>query len=88
VQQKTLARFHEVGDKKCNDDMFVDLTIYNIPASLLREFAQKIVSPCYPGGVSEAVKDLMRRAILNHDMNQKDPAVVRSIDRGRSLHQL
>jgi hypothetical protein len=72
VQQKTLARFHEIGDKKCDDEMFVDLTIYNVSASLLREFAQKIISPCYPGGVSEAIKDLMRKAILNYDINQKE----------------
>ncbi len=84
MQQKTLARFPEIGDKKCDDDMFVELTIYNVPASLLREFAQKIVSPCYPGGVSDAVKDLMRRAILNHDMNQKDAAVLPILDRPRA----
>ena len=88
MQQKTLARFQEIDDEKYEDIMFVKLTIYNVPTSLLREFAQKIISPSYPGGVSEAVKDLMRRAILNHDMNHKDPAVVRSIDSERSLHQL
>ena len=64
MQQKTLARFHENDNKKCDDDMFVDLTIYDVPASLLREFAQKIVSPCYPGGVSGAIKDLMRKAVI------------------------
>jgi hypothetical protein len=69
-----LARLPEIGEKTYDDDMSVDLTIYNVPASLLREFAQKIISPHYPGGVSDAVKDLMRKAILNHDMNQKDAA--------------
>ena len=73
-----LARLPEIGEKTYDDDMSVDLTIYNVPANLLREFAQKIISPYYPGGVSEAIKDLMRKAILNHSMNQKELADDRS----------
>jgi hypothetical protein len=48
--------------------MSVDLTIYGLPASLLLDFGEKIVRPCYPGGVNEAMMDLMRKALLEHDL--------------------
>jgi alanine-alpha-ketoisovalerate/valine-pyruvate aminotransferase len=55
------------GDKATTqmklEEMSVDLTIYRIPASLIKEFAEKIVKPYYPEGVSPAIKDLMRKAI-------------------------
>ncbi len=47
--------------------MSVDLTIHDVPAFLLWEFGEKIVRPCYPGGVNEAVVDLMRKAIMECD---------------------
>ncbi len=31
------------------EELLVDLTFHNIPASLLREFAEKIVNPLLPG---------------------------------------
>lgn len=43
--------------------MTANLTIYDIPAELLKEFAVKVVQPKYPGGVSEAIRDLMRKAV-------------------------
>ena len=33
------------------DDLIVDLTFHNVPASLLTEFAEKIVIPYYAGNV-------------------------------------
>jgi hypothetical protein len=47
--------------------MFVDLTIYDVPAGLLREFGEKVVSSSYPSGVNEAIKDLLRKAIMDHE---------------------
>jgi hypothetical protein len=44
-------------DDACN------ITIYNVPADLVKEFCQKVVWPTYPGGISEAIQDLMRRAV-------------------------
>jgi hypothetical protein len=65
MQQKRLACFQEISNKKYDDDTFIHLTIYDIPASLLRDFCRKIVRPYYPGGVSGAIKDLMQKTVLN-----------------------
>jgi len=46
-----------------NQVHYVNTTIYDIPASLLSEFSDKVVKPCYPGGISQAIKDLMRKAV-------------------------
>ena len=59
MRQKRLVCFQEIDNKECGDEMFVDLTIYDVPASLLRDFCKKIVQPNYPGGVSDAIKDLI-----------------------------
>jgi hypothetical protein len=42
------------------NDFFVDLTIYNIPVSLLEDFSECVIKPVYAGQVTEAIKDLMR----------------------------
>jgi hypothetical protein len=68
VQQKRLASFQEIGGKRYEDDMFVSLTIYDIPESLLKEFCKKIVQPYYSGGVSDAIKDLIQKTILEQEI--------------------
>jgi hypothetical protein len=75
VRQKRLACFHEDG-KRYDDDLFVSLTIYDIPDSLLRDFCRKIVQPNYPSGVSDAIKDLMRKAILEQQTSYSDATVL------------
>jgi len=40
----------------------VNLTI-GIPEELLREFCEFVVKPFYEGGISEALMDLMRKAV-------------------------
>jgi alanine-alpha-ketoisovalerate/valine-pyruvate aminotransferase len=45
------------------DDLSVDLTLHDFSATLLAEFAEKIVRPYYSGNMSEAVKNLMQKAI-------------------------
>jgi len=45
------------------DDLSVDLTLHDLSAALITEFAEKIVRPYYSGNMSNAVKDLMRKAI-------------------------
>jgi hypothetical protein len=44
------------------ETMFITITLQRVPASLVREFALRIASR-YPGGVSEALQDLMKNAI-------------------------
>jgi hypothetical protein len=67
MQRKRPFVFQEVDDKRFDDDMFVDLTIYDVPAGLLREFGEKVVNSSYPSGVNEAIKDLLRKAIMEHE---------------------
>jgi hypothetical protein len=44
------------------DDLFVTITLYNMPATLVRLFALKVAHQ-YPGGIGEAVQELMKKAI-------------------------
>jgi hypothetical protein len=44
------------------EGMFVNITLYHVPASLVKEFALKHAYK-YSGGISEAVQDLMRNAV-------------------------
>jgi hypothetical protein len=74
--QKRLALLQEIQNRKRDNDIFVDLTIYNVPASLLREFGEKIIRSSYPSGDSEAIKDLMRKALLEYDLNRNDATVI------------
>jgi hypothetical protein len=76
MRQKKLACFQEVGDKRFDDDMFVDLTIYDVPAGLLREFGKKVVHSSYPGGVNEAIKDLLRKAIMEQESRRNEAQVL------------
>src|SRR5271157_1356007 len=72
MQRKRLAVFQRVDDEKSDDDMFVDLTIYDVPADLLREFGEKVVNSSYPSGVNEAIKDLLRKAIMEHESKRAE----------------
>jgi hypothetical protein len=49
------------------DDLLVDLTFHELPASLLTEFAEKIVRPYYKGNLNAAVQDLMQKALSEQD---------------------
>jgi hypothetical protein len=49
------------------DDLLVDLTFHNVPASLLAEFAEKIVRPYYSGNINAAIQDLIQKAIAEQD---------------------
>jgi hypothetical protein len=48
-----------VEDGKFKHDIFVNITVVNVPG----EFAQKVVNPFYAGGISDAIQDLMRKAV-------------------------
>jgi metal-responsive CopG/Arc/MetJ family transcriptional regulator len=74
--QKRLALFREIQNRRLDDEMFVDLTIFDVPASLLKEFGEKIIRSSYPSGVSEAIKDLIRKAVLEYDLNNDTAAVI------------
>jgi hypothetical protein len=76
MHRKELAVFQRVDDKRHDDDMFVDLTIYDVPAGLLREFGEKVVNSSYPSGVNEAIKDLLRKAIMDQEKRRNEAHVL------------
>ena len=47
--------------------LLVDLTFHNVPASILTEFAEKIVRPYYNGNLNAAIQDLIHKAIAEQD---------------------
>ena len=49
------------------DDLLVDLTLHQVPASLISEFAEKIVGPYYKSNLNVAIQDLINRAITEQD---------------------
>ena len=48
-------------------DLLVDLTFHNVSASLLSEFAEKIVTPYYAGNLNAAIQDLMHKTLSEQD---------------------
>jgi hypothetical protein len=62
-RQREPAHFRKIVDEESQSDLSVELTIYDIPESLLIEYAQKVVQPHYPEGISVAIKDLMQKAV-------------------------
>jgi alanine-alpha-ketoisovalerate/valine-pyruvate aminotransferase len=49
------------------DDLLVDVTFHNVPASLLAEFAEKIVRPYYSSNLNVAVLDLLHKALAEQE---------------------
>jgi len=49
------------------DELLVDLTFHDVPASLLSEFAEKIVRPYYSGNLNAAIQDLLRKTLDEQD---------------------
>ena len=49
------------------DDLLVDLTFHSVPASLLAEFAEKIVRPYYAGNINAAIQDLLHKTLAEQD---------------------
>jgi len=64
------------------DDLLVDLTLHNVPASLLAEFAEKIVQPYYEGNINAAIQDLIRKALAEQDFFLSHITHVRSGNNG------
>lgn len=66
------------------EELEVDLTLHNVPSSLLAEFAEKIVRPYYNSNLNAAVQDLIGKTlseqefIHSHITHVKVPAIPRS----------
>ena len=48
-------------------DLLVDLTLHDVPASLLAEFAEKIMRPYFGGKINTAIQNLVHKAIAEQD---------------------
>jgi hypothetical protein len=60
MKQKKLPA---IADSENESDLSIDLTIYDVRASLLEELARRIIIPYYPTGVSDGTKDLILKAV-------------------------
>jgi hypothetical protein len=49
------------------ENLLVDLTPHDAPASLISEFVEKIVRPYYGGNLNVAVQDLINKAIVEQE---------------------
>ena len=63
MPQKGLVSYLAIDPLDLGDeDLFVNITLYRVPSSLVREFTLKVARK-YSGGISEAILDLMEEAI-------------------------
>jgi hypothetical protein len=46
------------------EELLIDLTLHQVPASLLSEFAEKIVKPYYEGNLNSAIQDLINKTLF------------------------
>jgi hypothetical protein len=60
------------------DDLLVDLTFHSVPASLLSEFAEKIVRPYYHGNMNAAIQDLLQKTLREQNFIQSHITHIRS----------
>jgi hypothetical protein len=58
-------------NKPMSKPRFVHITICDVPSEPVKEFSEKIVKPYYPSGISQAIKDLMKKAV-EKDKEKKD----------------
>jgi hypothetical protein len=64
------------------DDLLVDLTFHDFSAALLKKFAEEIVRTYYSGNMSDAVKDLIQKAVREEDFALGHVKMVESGDNG------
>ena len=51
-------------------DLILDLTLHDFPASLISEFAQEIVKPYYSSNLNMAIQDLINKALSEQEFIQ------------------
>ena len=62
------------------NDLLLDLTFHGVPASLLSEFAKKIVRPYYKGNMNTAIQDLLQKTLTEQDLIQSHVTYIRSTE--------
>jgi len=49
------------------EELQIDLTLHDVPASLISEFAEKIVKLYYNGNLNVAIQDLINKALTEQE---------------------
>ena len=49
------------------EELQVDLTLHDVSAGLIAEFAEKIVRPYYNGNLNAAIQDLINKALSEQE---------------------
>jgi hypothetical protein len=49
------------------EDLSIDLTLHDVPASVITDFAEKIVRPYYRGNLNAAIQDLISKALSEQE---------------------
>jgi len=62
VKQKGIVSYLQNELDLMKEDVFIDITLYCVPACLVIEFALRVASK-YPSGISEAIQEMMKQAI-------------------------
>jgi hypothetical protein len=60
MRKKTLSLAME-------NDFPVDLTLHQVPASLIAEFEEKVVKTYFGGNLNVAIQDLIQKALAEQD---------------------
>ena len=60
------------------EELEINLTLHNFPASLLTEFVEKIVEPYYNSNLNAAVQDLMHINIAEQEFVHSRITMVRN----------
>ena len=71
MHEKRTLSIQRFENTLTRNDFFVDLTIYDIPVSLLEDFSEYVIKPVYDGQLNEAIKDLMRKATMKQKTSHK-----------------
>ena len=71
---------NEKTEALITEDLLVELTLNNVPASLLSEFAEKIVRPHYQGSLNAAIQDLLHKALVEQDFIHSRITHVRTVE--------
>ena len=74
-----IAYEKEINCFSNRDDLLVDLTFHSVPASLLSEFAEKIVRPYYSGNMNTAIQDLIKKTLSEQDFVLSHITHIRSV---------
>ena len=61
-------KIQRIENALMENEFSVDLTIHNIPISLLEDFSGHVMAPVYQSEVAESIRDLMRKAILKQKL--------------------